>query len=53
MMMRHLPADMPTEMARGPVYDLAGPPSMVSGLTEMLHRAGVVDDMRTEEFSGY
>ena len=34
MMMRHLPADMPTEMARGPVYYLAGPPGMVRGLTE-------------------
>ena len=54
MMMRHLPAGMPTELARGPVYHLAGPPGMVRGLTEMLHRAGVVDgDIRTEEFSGY
>ena len=49
----HVPADMPTEMARGPVYYLAGPPGMDRGLTEMLHRAGVVDDMRTEEFSSY
>jgi len=38
MMMRHLPAGMPTELARGLVYYLAGPPGMVRGLTEMLHR---------------
>jgi hypothetical protein len=42
------------ELARGPVYYLAGPPGMVIGLTEMPHRAGVVDgDIPTEEFSGY
>ena len=45
---------MATELARGPVYYLAGPPGMVRGLTEMLDRAGVVDgDIRTEEISGY
>ena len=54
MMMRHLPAGMPTELARGLVYYLAGPPGMVRGLTEMLDRAGVVDgDIRIEELSGY
>jgi Na+-transporting NADH:ubiquinone oxidoreductase subunit NqrF len=51
---RHLRAGMATELARGPVYYLAGPPGMVRGLTEMLDRAGVVDgDIRPEEFSGY
>jgi hypothetical protein len=54
MMTRHLPAGMATELARGPVYYLAGPPGMVRGLTEMLDRSGVVDgDIRTEEFSDY
>lgn len=43
MMTRHLPAGMATELARGPVYYLAGPPGMVRGLTERLDRAGVVD----------
>ena len=54
MMTRHLPTDMPAELARGPVYYLAGPSGMVKGLTEMLHRACVVHRyIRAEEFSGY
>ena len=39
---------------RGPIYYVAGPPAMVSGLRKMLVASGVdEDDIRTEEFSGY
>jgi ferredoxin-NADP reductase len=38
----------------GPVYYIAGPPSMVTALRAMLAAAGVRDDdVRTEEFTGY
>ncbi|HEY8097784.1 MAG TPA: FAD-dependent oxidoreductase [Methylobacter sp.] len=37
-----------------PVYYIAGPPTMVATLREMLKEVGVDDDdIRTEEFSGY
>jgi ferredoxin-NADP reductase len=37
-----------------PVYYLAGPPSMVEGVTSVLRRIGVTDDdMQSEEFYGY
>jgi ferredoxin-NADP reductase len=37
-----------------PVYYIAGPPEMVSGLRAMLNRTGVDDDnIRSEEFAGY
>ena len=39
---------------RGPVYYLAGPPTMVAGACRTLCQAGVnQDDIRTEEFAGY
>jgi ferredoxin-NADP reductase len=38
----------------GPVYYIAGPPAMVTGLKEMLVNAGVdEDDVRSEDFAGY
>ena len=40
--------------AVSPVYYIAGPPGMVSGLRAMLNSSGVDDDdIRTEEFAGY
>ena len=40
--------------ATSPVFYIAGPPAMVTGLQKMLNKAGVDDDdIRTEEFSGY
>lgn len=39
---------------RGPIYYIAGPPAMVSGLKTMLVESGVdEDDIRTDEFAGY
>lgn len=39
---------------RGPIYYIAGPPAMVSGVREMLVASNVdEDDIRTEEFAGY
>ena len=39
---------------RGPIYYLAGPPTMVAGACRTLAEAGVdQDDIRTEEFAGY
>jgi ferredoxin-NADP reductase len=39
---------------QGPIYYVAGPPSMVAAMREMLVGVGVdEDDIRTEEFSGY
>jgi ferredoxin-NADP reductase len=38
----------------GPIYYIAGPPAMVSGLRKMLVESGVdEDDIRTDEFAGY
>lgn len=40
--------------AVSPVYYIAGPPAMVSGLRAMLNGSGVDDDdIRAEEFAGY
>jgi ferredoxin-NADP reductase len=40
--------------AASPIYYIAGPPSMVKGLHEMLSKAGINEgDIRTEEFAGY
>jgi ferredoxin-NADP reductase len=40
--------------AARPIYYVAGPPGMVSGVHVMLHAAGVTnDDIRTEKFAGY
>jgi ferredoxin-NADP reductase len=39
---------------RAPIYYIAGPPTMVSGVRDMLNGAGVDDDdIRAEEFFGY
>jgi ferredoxin-NADP reductase len=39
---------------RGPIYYIAGPPTMVSAARRTLSEVGVdEDDIRTEEFSGY
>ena len=38
----------------GPIYYIAGPPTMVTAMRQMLTAAGVdEDDIRTEEFAGY
>ena len=38
----------------GPIFYIAGPPAMVTGIRKMLVTAGVdEDDIRTEEFAGY
>ena len=48
MLKRHLPT------LEGPIYYVAGPPAMVSGLQKMLNEAGINDDdIRSESFSGY
>jgi ferredoxin-NADP reductase len=39
---------------RGPIFYIAGPPTMVAATRRMLVDAGVdEDDIRTEEFAGY
>jgi len=39
---------------RGPIYYIAGPPGLVSGMRKMLVESGVdEDDIRTDEFAGY
>jgi len=39
---------------QGPIYYIAGPPTMVAAMRQMLSAAGVdEDDIRTEEFAGY
>jgi ferredoxin-NADP reductase len=39
---------------RGPIYYIAGPPAMVTGMRKMLVASGIdEDDIRTEEFAGY
>jgi ferredoxin-NADP reductase len=39
---------------QGPIYYVAGPPAMVTGMRKMLVGAGFEeDDIRTEEFGGY
>jgi ferredoxin-NADP reductase len=48
MLTKHLPT------LQGPIYYLAGPPSMVKAMRGMLTNAEVdEDDIRTEEFAGY
>jgi ferredoxin-NADP reductase len=39
---------------RGPIYYIAGPPTMVAAARRTLSEVGVdEDDIRTEEFAGY
>jgi ferredoxin-NADP reductase len=39
---------------RGPIYYIAGPPTMVAATRRMLGEVGIdEDDIRTEEFAGY
>ena len=39
---------------QGPIYYIAGPPAMVTGMRQMLVQANAdEDDIRTEEFAGY
>jgi ferredoxin-NADP reductase len=39
---------------RGPIYYIAGPPTMVAATRRMLSEVGIdEDDIRTEEFAGY
>jgi Na+-transporting NADH:ubiquinone oxidoreductase subunit NqrF len=39
---------------RGPIYYIAGPPTMVATALQTLTEVGVdEDDIRTEEFAGY
>jgi ferredoxin-NADP reductase len=41
-------------IVRGPIYYIAGPPTMVEATRRTLNEAGVdEDDIRTEEFAGY
>ena len=48
MLARYLPS------LQGPIYYVAGPPAMVTAMSQMLAAAGVdEDDIRTEEFAGY
>ena len=40
--------------APSPIYYIAGPPKMVTGLQAMLTEMGIADDdIRAEEFAGY
>jgi ferredoxin-NADP reductase len=48
MLSRHLPT------LQGPIYYIAGPPTMVAAMRQTLVSAGVdEDDIRAEEFAGY
>jgi ferredoxin-NADP reductase len=39
---------------QGPIYNVAGPPTMVAAMRQTLVKAGVEeDDIRAEEFAGY
>jgi ferredoxin-NADP reductase len=53
----HITSDMLSRFLKGansPIYYIAGPPAMVSGLKIMLNSSGVDDDdIRAEEFAGY
>jgi ferredoxin-NADP reductase len=55
MIAKHLQSDTsPGSNLTEPIYYIAGPPQMVSGLRAMLNQAGIDDDdIRTEEFTGY
>jgi len=42
------------KVLRGPIYYIAGPPTMVEAARRTLSEVDVeADDIRTEEFSGY
>jgi len=53
----HISAEMlvtQVGIVRGPIYYIAGPPTMVEATRRTLSEAGVdEDDIRTEEFAGY
>jgi ferredoxin-NADP reductase len=53
----HISAEMlltQVEIVRGPIYYIAGPPTMVAATRQTLSEVGVdEDDIRTEEFAGY
>jgi len=53
----HISAEMlftPIGIVRGPIYYIAGPPTMVAATRRTLAEVGVdEDDIRTEEFAGY
>jgi len=53
----HISAEMLSTqvgIVRGPIYYIAGPPTMVAATRETLSEVGVdEDDIRTEEFAGY
>jgi ferredoxin-NADP reductase len=53
----HISAEMlltQVGVVRGPIYYVAGPPTMVAAARQTLSEVGVdEDDIRTEEFSGY
>ncbi|HWY59491.1 MAG TPA: FAD-dependent oxidoreductase [Terriglobales bacterium] len=53
----HISAEMlvtQVGIVRGPIYYIAGPPTMVAATRRTLNEAGVdEDDIRTEEFAGY
>lgn len=55
MLIRHLNSiASPNVHAAGPIYYVAGPPAMVTGIRSVLNNAGIDDDdVRSEEFSGY
>ena len=55
MLNRHLNSiASPDFHTAGPVYYVAGPPAMVTGIRNVLNNAGIDDDdIRSEEFSGY
>ena len=47
-----IPTAEPTSL--NPIFYIAGPPGLVTGLRAMLHESGVDDDdIRAEDFSGY
>jgi ferredoxin-NADP reductase len=55
MLIRHLNSTAsPNVHAASPIYYVAGPPAMVTGIRSVLNNAGIDDDdVRSEEFSGY
>jgi Na+-transporting NADH:ubiquinone oxidoreductase subunit NqrF len=55
MLIRHLNSiASPNRHAAGPIYYVAGPPAMITGIRSVLNNAGIDDDdVRSEEFSGY
>ena len=55
MLIRHLNSTAsPNVHVASPIYYVAGPPAMVTGIRSVLSNAGIDDDdVRSEEFSGY